>query len=77
MPGGPYITVEVEGGKKGGWKEGGWIVPRHTTSVSLVSLSVESPVRHQRETIFPNKTDHSFILLKYNVFSSMLVLTAC
>lgn len=77
MPGGPNITGEVEGGKKGGCKEEGWIVPQHTTSVISVSLSVESPMRHQRETIFLTKTDHSLILFCcLYVFSFMLVLTA-
>lgn len=75
MPEGANITGEVEGGKKGRCKEGGWIVPQHTTSVISVSLSIESPMRHQG-----NYTSHQnrpfIVFFCLYVFSFMLVLTA-
>lgn len=58
MPGGTYITRS--GRRKG--KEGEWMLPRHTTSVSSVSLSVESQVFQPTETIFSTNTGRSFIL---------------
>lgn len=78
MPGGPYITGSVEGGKESGFKEGGWTFPWHTTSVNLVPLSAESQVHHQTEAVFSSKTGQSFILLcclTQYTFSFVVILT--
>lgn len=80
MPGGPYITGRVEGGKESRFKEGGWTFPWHTTSVNLVPLSAESQVHRQTEARFSSKTGLSFILLcclTQHTFSSVVIRTVC